>query len=238
MSIPSSEQSRISNHLLRALPEEDFQRLAPHLQPVSIELSQVICEAGEALSQAYFITEGMVSLISSTTAGETVEVGMIGNEGMLGVPMLFKCDHLPYQIMVQMSGSALTVPMEVMEREFARGGSLHDLLLRFACTLIMQLTQLGLCNHFHTIEERLCRWLLVLHDYARADTVQMTQELLASMLGVRRTGVSMVAGTLQAAGLISYRRGRITILNRDALAASACECYAIIRAEYEPLLMF
>jgi CRP-like cAMP-binding protein len=145
---------------------------------------------------------------------------------------------MSYQIMVQMSGSALTVPMEVMEREFARGGSLHDLLLRFACTLIMQLTQLGLCNHFHTIEERLCRWLLVLHDYARADTVQMTQELLASMLGVRRTGVSMVAGTLQAAGLISYRRGRITILNRDALAASACECYAIIRAEYEPLLMF
>lgn len=235
MSEPQKGKIRGNNRLLRSLPAEDYERLLPHLEPVSLRLGKVLYEPGESLSHAYFITSGVVCLLSSTLSGETIEVGMIGNEGMLGVPVLFGSDDVPYQVRVQVSGTALRVSLNTLKQEFRRGGPLHDLVLRFAHAMDVQFTQSGVCNHFHRIEERLCRWLLILHDYSETDTVQMTQELIASMLGVRRTGVSLVAGRLQSAGLIRYRRGRITILNRAGLEASACECYSIIRAEYDRL---
>ena len=228
-------KAKVNNRLLRSLPAEDYQRLLPHLEPVSLRLGRVLCEPGESLAHAYFVTQGVVCLLSVTTSGETIEVGVIGNEGMIGVPILFGSPDVPYQLRVQVAGTAMRVPMHTLKKEFGRGGSLHDLILCFTSALMMQFTQSNLCNHFHRIEERLCRWLLILHDHSETDTVQMTQELIASMLGVRRTGVSLVAGMLQDSRLISYRRGRITILDRAGLEACACECYRLVRAAYARL---
>ncbi|HWQ33915.1 MAG TPA: Crp/Fnr family transcriptional regulator [Blastocatellia bacterium] len=235
MIVPPTDQRLIGNRLLAALPEESYQRLLPHLQPVPLRLSEILCEAGEPLPWGWFVTRGVASMLSTTPGGNTVEVGMVGNEGLIGLPILLKGNHLPYRVMVQLAGEALRVPMDVLQREFSRCGSLHDLLLRYTCAQVVQFTQSGVCNRFHTIEERLCRWLLILHDQAEHDTISLTQELTASMLGVRRTGVSLVAGRLQSAGLIRYRRGRITILNREGLEASACECYSVIRNEFDQL---
>ena len=235
MSVPQGAQSPLSNRLLRALPEQSYERLLPHLQPVSLRLGEILCEAGETSSHGWFITRGAASMLSATFGGDTVEVGIVGNEGLVGLPILLGSSHLPYRVMVQLAGAAYRVPMEVLQRAFSSGAALHDLLLRYTCALIVQFTQSGICNHFHTIEERFCRWLLILREQAGNDTVHLTQELIASMLGVRRTGVSLVASRLQAAGLIRYRRGRITILDPEGLEASACECYGIVRQEYEQL---
>jgi CRP-like cAMP-binding protein len=236
MPVPPNGQRLAGNRLLRELPKESYQRLLPQLQTVPLRLGEILCEAGEPLSYGWFITRGVASLLSTTFGGDTVEVGMIGNEGLVGLPILPKSNHLPYRVLIQLEGEAQRVPMDVLQREFNAHGPLHDLLLRYICALMVQFTQSGVCNHFHTIEERFCRWLLILHDYASSDTVNLTQELAASMLGVRRTGVSLVAGRLQFAGLISYRRGRITILNREGIEASACECYDVVRKKYDQLL--
>ncbi len=235
VSVPQMGKAKVNNRLLRSLPAEDYQRLLPHLEPVSLRLSRVLCEPGESLAHAYFVTQGAVCLLASTPSGETIEVGVIGNEGMIGVPVLFGSPDVPCQLRVQVAGTALRIPMPTLKKEFGRGGALHDRILCFTNALIVQFAQSNLCNHYHRIEERLCRWLLILHDYSEADTVQMTQELIAHMLGVRRTGVSLVAGMLQTSGLISYRRGRITILDRARLEACACECYRVVNDAYARL---
>jgi CRP-like cAMP-binding protein len=235
MPVSAPTPAPVRNRLLRALPAADYARLQPHLQPISLPLSEVLCEAGGTMRHAYFIVRGIASLLSTTTDGATVEIGMVGNEGMVGLPILLRGDDpsLPYRVVIQLEGEALRVRLDVLREEFNRHGALHDLLLRFLHPLILQLTQSGVCNHYHTIEERLCRWLLISHDHAESDTIQLTQEIIAHMLGARRTGVSLVAGTLQTAGLISYRRGKITILNREGLEAAACECYRMVKDGYD-----
>ncbi len=228
-------QMDVRNRLLRSLPPNDYERLKPHLQAVKLELGEVLCEAGMPLPYAWFVTKGIASLVSTTTDGNTIEVGMVGNEGVVGLPVLLRGESLPYRVNMQLAGEALRVPMSVLREEFSCNSALHKLFLRYTFAVIVQFTQSGVCNHFHTIEERLCRWLLILHDHAQSETVNLTQELIAEMLGVRRSGVTLVASTLQRAGLISYRRGRITILNREAIEGSACECYRIVKDEFEQL---
>jgi len=231
------EQINVRNRLLRALPPSDYERLKRHLHPVRLEIGQVLCESWEVLPHAWFVTRGIASLISTTTDGNTIEVGMIGNEGVIGLPVVLRGERLPFQVNIQLEGEALRVPLSVLREEFSQTSALHGLFLRYTFALFVQMSQSGVCNHFHTIEERLCRWLLILHDHAQTDTVQVTQELIADMLGVRRSGVTLVAGTLQRAGLISYRRGKITIVNREAIESTACECYRIVKAEFDQLFV-
>lgn len=229
------DQHRAGNRLLAALPNDDYQRLRPHLQPVKLKANEILCESGEPLSHAYFITRGVVSLLATTLEGNMVEVGMVGREGLIGLPILLRCGALPWHVMTQLPMEALRVPTSVLRHEFKHNTSINGILLRYACARMTHLTQSGVCNHFHSIEQRLCRWLLILHEHAKSDLLQVTQELLAGTLGVRRAGVSLVAGRLQEAGLIRYRRGRLRILDRAGLEATACECYGIISREYEQM---
>jgi CRP-like cAMP-binding protein len=231
----ADEQRNVRNRLLRALPAADYERLRPEMKPVKFELGEVLCEAGDPLPYAWFVTRGIASLVSTTADGSAIEVGMVGNEGVVGLPVLLKGESLPYRVNVQLAGDALRVPISILRKEFSCQSALHQLFLRYTFSLIVQFTQSGVCNHFHTIEERLCRWLLILHDHAQSDTVNITQELLSEMLGVRRSGISLVAGALQRAGFISYCRGRITILNREAMEAGSCECYRVVKDEFEDL---
>ncbi len=170
----------------------------------------------------------MGSLLAITESGATVEIAMVGNEGMLGLPVVLRSHTTPYRIMIQMPGDAMRIKAEAILAEFKRGGELQDLLLSYTQALITQISQSAVCNRFHTMEKRLCRWLLIAHDRVDGDTFHLTQEIISYMMGAPRTGVTMAAGTLQDAGLIRYKRGKITILDRTGLEESACECYRIV----------
>lgn len=217
------------NGLLSALPRAEYERLAPHLEMVRLTPGKILYNAGETVRHAYFLKGGMVSLLSTTEDGRTIEVGMIGSEGMAGVPLILRSSAAPYQVMVQLAGNALRVRGEALREEFDRGGKLQDLLLRYTHSLLIQVAQSAACNSFHTVEQRLCRWLLVGRDRVQADTLQLTQEFLSHMLGVQRTSVTLIAGALQQEGLIRHSRGRITILDRRGLEAASCECYRRVR---------
>lgn len=213
------------NGLLSALPREEYERLSPHLELIRLTAGKILYNAGDPVRYAYFPKGGMVSLLSVTEDGRTIEVGMIGSEGMAGVPVVLRSSEAPYQVMVQLAGNALRIRGGPLRDEFDRGGKLQDLLLRYTHTLLVQVAQSAACNRFHSVEERLCRWLLISRDRVQTDTLQLTQEFLSYMLGVPRTSVTMIAGTLQKEGLIRYSRGRITILSRRGLEAASCECY-------------
>lgn len=217
------------NSLLSALPREEYERLAPHLELVRLTPGKILYNAGDVVRHAYFPKGGMSSLLSTTEDGRTMEVGMIGSEGMTGVPIILRSSVAPYQVMVQLAGNALRIGGDALREEFNRGGKLQDLLLRYMHSLLIQVAQSAACNRFHTVEKRLCRWLLVSRDGAQTDTLQLTQEFLSQMLGVPRTSVTMIAGALQKEGLIRHSRGRITILNRKGLEAASCECYWRVR---------
>ncbi len=217
------------NSLLSALPREEYERLSPHMELVSLKPGRVLYHAGDAVGHAYFPKGGMLSLLSTTEGGRTIEVAMIGSEGMAGVPIILRCEAAPYQVMVQLAGNALRIRAGVLRAEFDRGGRLQHLLLRYTHALLTQVAQSAACNRFHTVEERLCRWLLVSRDRVQTDTVRLTQEFLADMLGTPRSSVTAVAGALQSAGMIAYHRGRITILDRPAMEAASCECYRLVR---------
>jgi CRP-like cAMP-binding protein len=178
----------------------------------------------------------MLSLLSITETGRTIEVGMIGNEGMAGIPIILSSGPAPYLVMVQLPCNALRIREGALMAEFKRGGRLQELLLRYTHALLTQVAQSAACNRFHTVEQRLCRWLLVSRDRVRADTLHLTQEFLSHMLGVPRTSVTAVAGALQERGLISYRRGKITILDRPGLEDASCECYRRVREGFRHLL--
>lgn len=229
------EQKDLQNRLLKALPAADYERLKPHLQPIELELGTVLCESGQPLKWAWFVTYGIVSLVSTTLSGHAIEVGMVGNEGVVGMPVLLKGEALPYRANIQLAGRALRVPIAVLRDEFGHNSTMNKLLMRYTFAVMVQLAQSGVCNHFHSIKERLCRWLLILHDHAASDTIHITQEVLSEMLGVRRAGVTVVVGRLQREGLIQYCRGRITILNRPGIKMAACECYEVVRDEFEQL---
>lgn len=217
------------NSLLSALPREEYERLSPHLELVRLTPGKVLYNAGDVVRHAYFPKGGMICLLSTTEDGRTIEVGMIGSEGMAGIPIILQSAAAPYQLMVQLAGNALRIGRSVLWEEFNRGGKLRDLLLRYTHSLLIQVAQSAACNGFHTVEERLCRWLLVSRDRVQTDTLHLTQEFLSHMLGVQRTSVTLIAGALQKKGLIRHSRGRITILDRRGLEAASCECYRRVR---------
>lgn len=224
------------NRILSRLPRADYERLRAHLEPVRLPRGRALFEAGDTVPYVYFLMAGMASLIAVTADDETVQVAMVGAEGVVGVAALLGINVMPYRVVLQLPATALRVDAVSLGAEFRRGGRLHDLLLRYLHTLITQVTQSAVCNRHHTIEERLCRWLLISRDRARSDLLALTQESLAHMLGVQRTGVTAAAAALQQDGLIAYRHGKIRLLDRRGLEARSCECYRVISQEIEQYL--
>ena len=232
-----AEQPQSNNCLLSLLPRHEYETLFRHLESVHLPTGKILYHMGDNIQYAYFLSGGQVSLLSTTEDGMTVEVAMAGNEGVIGIPVILRINISPYLAMVQIAaGRAMRVRADVLRREFDRGGKLQDLLLRYTHVLLAQISQSAICNRFHTLEERLSRWLLMANDVVKQDTFNLTQEFIAHMLGTPRTGVTMAAGALQRAGQIRYSRGRITVLNRKGLQSSSCECYKIIRKEFDTFL--
>ncbi|MGR9108830.1 MAG: Crp/Fnr family transcriptional regulator [Gammaproteobacteria bacterium] len=228
--------SKSKNRLLGALPDEVYERLHPHLENVPLSLGQVIYESGEQLEHIYFPTTCIVSLLYLMENGTSAEIGVVGNEGVVGIALFMGGETTPNRAVVQSAGLTLKLRLGVLKEEFRRGGPFQQLLLRYTQALITQMSQTAVCNRLHTVDQQLCRWLLLSHDRLDSDELTMTQELIANMLGVRREGVTVAAGRLQAAGLIQYHRGHITVLDRPGLEARACECYQVVRDEFERLL--
>ena len=222
---PTAKPYAVKNRLLAALPHEEYQRLQPHLELIHFSKCKTLYEMGDFIPHAYFLNSGMGSLLSVTQSGATVEIAMVGTEGMIGIPIILRVQKTPYRIMVQIPGDALRIKAHVIYAEFKRGGKLQDVLLSYTHTLLTQISQSALCNRFHTVEKRLCRWLLTTHDRVQGDTFHLTQEIISYMLGTPRTRVTMAAGVIQEAGLIRYKRGKITIIDRRGLEETACECY-------------
>jgi CRP-like cAMP-binding protein len=217
------------NSILASLPREEYERLQQSLELVRMVQGRTLYIAGGTIRHAYFLMGGMASLLSITEDGKAIEVGMIGNEGLVGIPAILGFNASPYQVVVQLPGNAMRVRADKLMTEFKRGGHLHDSLLRYAHTILTQISQSACCNRFHTVEARLCRWLLVSHDRVQSDTLHLTQEFLSQMIGVPRTSVTTVAGKLQRTGLIRYSRGKIRIIDQRGLEDASCECYKIVR---------
>lgn len=224
------------NHLLSALSTTDFNRLLPDLKPVAMPLGRVIYEPGVLLSHIYFPIDCIISLLYVMQNGAAAEISVVGNEGVVGFALFMGGGTTPSRAVVQNAGHALELKREVLEKEFNRAGTLRNLLLRYTQALITQMSQIAVCNRHHTVEQQFCRWLLLNLDRLSSNELRMTQELIASMLGVRREGITQAAVKLQARGLIQYSRGHITILDRPALEAEVCECYGVVKKEYDRLL--
>jgi CRP-like cAMP-binding protein len=223
------------NHLLAALPVPDFERLLPGLEPVSLPLGTVLYESGDQLRGVYFLTAGIVSLLYVMENGASAEIAVIGNEGMVGVALFLGGQTTSSRAVVQSEAQAFQLQAETMMKEFKRGGELQQLLLRYSQALLTQMAQTAVCNRHHTVEQQLCRWLLLSLDRLPSSEVVMTQALIADMLGVRREGVTEAALKLQKRGLIHYSRGRINVLDRPGLEAHVCECYAVVKKETDRL---
>jgi CRP-like cAMP-binding protein len=221
----------VENHLLASLSHAEYEGLLPDLELVHLRKRKILYNQGDWLHTAYFPLNGVISLLATTSSGEIVEVALQGNEGMVGLPILFKVGISPYQIQVQITGVAATLSANVLKREFVKGGHFQSMMLRHTHALLSHISQSAVCNRFHSLEARLCRWLLITRDRINSDTIDYTQEFLAHMLGCPRTGVTMIASTLQKAKLIGYARGRIHLLDVPALEAISCECYKIIKQE-------
>ena len=224
------------NHLLAALPSEDVERLVPHLEGVPMLLGDSLYEPGSQLRHAYFPTTAIVSLHYVTESGASAETAGVGNEGMVGVSLFMGGETTSSSAVVQTAGWGYRLDRHVLKTEFDRAGALQRLLLRYTQALMTQMAQTGVCNRHHSLEQQLCRWLLLTLDRLPDQELIMTQELVAGMLGVRREGVTEAAGNLQRAGLISYRRGHISVLNRKGLEAHTCECYGVVQKEMNRLL--
>lgn len=229
-------QQSASNHLLAALPEDIYRRLEPDLEPIDFALGDVLYEPGGRLRHVYFPVTAIISLLYMTTAGVSAEIGVTGNEGVVGIALFMGGDTMPNRAVIQSAGTALRLPARVILEEFKRGSEMQTALLRFTQALITQMSQTAVCNQLHTVDQQLCRWLLLSHDRLQGDDLRMTQELMANMLGVRREGVTLAAGRLQAAGLISYNRGHVSIIDREGLESAVCECYHVVKQEYDRLL--
>ena len=223
------------NRLLARLPPEEYRRLLPRLRPVPLALKHVLYEANGPIAHVFFPVHGVVSLVIMDNSC-TLEVGIIGNEGMVGTPVFLGSDRSPTRAIAQIPGEALRMEAKVFQKEMRRGGLLHGLVQRYTQTMINQISQSIVCNHRHSVEKRMCRWLLMSHDRVGAGEFPLTHEFLAQMLGVCRPTVTAVAGTLQKAGLINYHRGRITIIDRKGLEAASCECYEVVAKELDRLL--
>jgi len=224
------------NRLLASLPEADWQRWRTHLEPVAMPLGQVLCESGALLTHGYFPTTAIVSLLYLTESGGSTEVAVVGNEGIVGVPLFMGGGSTPSRAVVQSAGEGFRMSGRAIREEFSRSASVTRLLLRYTQALIAQMAQVAVCNRHHTVDQQLCRWLLLSVDRLPGNELVVTQELIANMLGVRREGVTEAALALQRAGLISYRRGHITVVDRPGLEKRSCECYAVVKAEYDRLM--
>ena len=233
MSSSQESHSVSENRVLSSLPSEDYQRLAPHLEQVDMPLGKVLAKAGDRIEYVYFPQNSMISLVSELSDGSAVEVGIIGFEGMLGLSIVLGVDTASHEAMVQINDGALRVRSATLVKEFKRGGALQSILLRYTQSLMLQMSQVAACNRLHTVEERLARWLLMSDDRCVSEDLPLTQEFLALMLGVRRAGVTTSALALHGEGYIRYRRGHITVTDRKGLEAYACECYKIIKAEFD-----
>lgn len=235
MSLSSPHDPR-QNHLLALLPGEDFARLAPALERVSLQLGQTIYESGEEPESVLFPSTAIISLTYILESGLSAELAGVGNEGMVGLSLLLGGQSTPSLAVVQTAGNAYRLPGSLLKAEFDRAGFLQRLLLRYTQAVVTQVSQTAICNRGHSVEQQLCRWLLSTMDRLPDRELVVTQELIANALGVRREGVTDAAGRLRQAGLISYRRGHISVLRRQALEARACECYGVVRQELERLL--
>ena len=226
----------LDNRLLAALPAEVYGRLRPALEPVAFALGDVVYDTGGRMAHIYFPTTAVVSLIYTMENGATAEMGLVGNEGVVGIALFMGGETTPNQAVAQVAGGAVRMKAQALLEEFRRGGPFQLALLRYTQALITQISQTAVCNRLHPVEKRLCRWLLLTRDRVPSDEILMTQEFIAHMLGVRREGVTAAAHQLQKAGLIRYARGHITILDRKGLEAAVCECYGVVKTELDRLL--
>jgi len=243
---PKDEADRVApdapsphqNHLLNALPPADYDRLAPNLELIPLRLGDVLYESGGHLRYVYFPTTSIISLLYVMEDGASAEIAVVGNEGILGISLFMGGETTPSRAVVQSAGHAYRLKAELLKSEFERFGPTMHLLLRYTQALITQMAQTAVCNRHHSVDQQLCRWLLLSLDRLLSNELSMTQELIANMLGVRREGVTEAAGRLQDAGLIEYRRGRITVLDRTAVEARSCECYQVVKSEFDRLLPY
>jgi CRP-like cAMP-binding protein len=225
-----------ANRLLGLLPRRDYERLRPHLRRIPLDYRQSLYRANKPIGFVYFIETGVGSLVNTMANGNAAEVGTIGNEGVVGLPLLLGDDRAPTSVYVQVPGAGLKMKATLFTAELARSASMRAVMLRYAHAFFNQVAQSAACNHFHPIQQRCCRWLLMTHDRMQSDKFLLTQEFLAMMLGVQRTGVTAAAGALQRDGLIRYSRGNVTILDRRSLQDRSCECYGVSKAEFDRLL--
>jgi CRP-like cAMP-binding protein len=233
-----ARQSPHQNHLLDALPANDYERIAANLELVPLKLGEVLYEPGIPLRYVYFPTTAIVSLLYVMEDGASAEIAIVGNEGILGIALFMGGETTPSRAVVQSAGCAYRLKAQLLKDEFGRFGPFLRLLLRYTQALITQMAQTAVCNRHHSVDQQLCRWLLLSLDRLSSSELSMTQELIANMLGVRREGVTEAAGKLQLAGLIQYRRGKITVLNRPRLEARSCECYQVVKTEFDRLLPY
>lgn len=232
----SVDHSPLQNHLLRSLPIEACNQILPYLQEVPLVLGQVLYESGETLSNVYFPTDSIVSLLYVMESGASAEISVVGNEGVVGISLFMGGESTPSRAVVQSAGYAYRLPAQRMKDAFSNNYDTRHLLLRYTQSLITQMAQTAVCNRHHSIDQQLCRWLLLSLDRLPGSNLTMTQELIANMLGVRREGVTDAAGKLQKLGVIKYHRGTISVLDREKLEALACECYAVVKTETDRLL--
>jgi CRP-like cAMP-binding protein len=233
-----SPHSPKQNHLLAALSAEDYARLLPNLELIAMPLGWALYESGGHLGYLYFPTTSIVSLLYVMESGASAEIAITGNEGLVGISLFMGGESTPSRAVVQSAGNGYRLKASILKREFALGGQFAHLALRYTQALITQMAQTAVCNRHHAVDQQLCRWLLLSLDRLPSNELMMTQELIANMLGVRRGGVTEAAGNLQAAGLIHYHRGKITVLDRAKLEQRVCECYGVVKKEFDRLLPY
>jgi CRP-like cAMP-binding protein len=234
--VAPSRQFEIGNRILAALPKEQFIRLQSHFTTVRFERDEVVYLTGDQIRYVYFPINGLMSLLSATETGSTIEVAMVGNEGIIGLPVILKNQSIPYEVTVQIASEAYRIKAEDLQAEFDRGEALHELILRYLNVLIAEISQSALCHRFHTVEKALSCWLLMAHDRLNTENLHVTQEIISQSLGVPRTGVTMAARALQRAGLIRYSRGKIMIVDHERLAKNSCECFRVVHQELRQFL--
>jgi CRP-like cAMP-binding protein len=232
----STPPNPLQNQLLAALPKAELHRWQSFLELVEMPLGQVLYESGSTLEHVYFPTSAIVSLLYVMENGASAEIAVVGNEGLVGISLFMGGGSTPSRAVVQSAGQGFRLDSAHMKKEFDRAGPVMHLLLRYTQALITQMSQTAVCNRHHSLDQQLCRWLLLSLDRLAGSELQMTQELIANMLGVRREGVTESALKLQTAGLIRYARGRISVLDRSGLEQRSCECYAVVKREYDRLL--
>jgi CRP-like cAMP-binding protein len=231
----STKNAREQNQLLAAMPEAEWKRWLPEIEAVDMPLGHVLYEPGSTLSHVYFPTTAIVSMLYVLENGASAEIAVVGNEGLVGISLFMGGESTPSRAVVQSAGNGFRLPAQALKDEFNRGGAVLHLLLRYTQALITQMSQTAVCNRHHSLDQQLCRWLLLSLDRLTGNELVMTQELISNMLGVRREGVTEAALHLQAAGLIKYARGRISVLDRPGLEKRSCECYGVVKKEYDRL---